>query len=147
MGEQRRVPLLLGVVGTLHASLPSSECGSRAVPPLLTFAKEMKHQYTKPFLKLWVAQMATNNAFIQDHRINSGNIGAASQGELPALREILEVYADYIDQPVPQQAMDLSPNAPDRKQRAMRLVIPVAERQSSIQEFIDLLDSGEIEIV
>ena len=103
--------------------------------------------YTKSFIRLWVSQMVTNNAFIQDERITNENIGSASRGELDALREILEVFADYIDKPVPQEAYNIAPQSPENKQRAMKKVLPFEERKSSIKEFIDLIDKGEIEIV
>jgi hypothetical protein len=91
--------------------------------------------------------MVTNNDFIQDERITNKNIGSASLGELDALREILLVFADYIDQPVPQDACNMAPQSPENKQREMKKILPFEERKSSIKEFIDLIDKGEIVII
>jgi hypothetical protein len=107
----------------------------------------MTHTYTKSFIKLWVSQMVTNNAFIQDDRINSNNIGLASAGNLLSLREILNVYADYIDQPIPQQAINIAPQAPEHKQREMHSVLPPSQRRQSINEFLALIESNSIEII
>ena len=56
----------------------------------------MKYIYPKSFFKIWLSQIVANNAFIQDCRITSDNIGRASAGDLPSLRDILVVYADSL---------------------------------------------------
>lgn len=96
---------------------------------------------------MWVSTIISNASFIQDGRVNATNLSEASKGDLSALKEILEVYLDYVDCPKPPAAVNVAPNAPEHRERLMFTVVPVAERKQSISEMISLIESGELKVV
>lgn len=107
----------------------------------------MQHPFTKSFIKLWVTQMCNNKAFITDTRITSENIGDASTGNLESLREILNVYKDYIDIPQLPTVANAATMDQDEKIRSITLILPFQDRKSSIEEFIQMIDQGLITIL
>lgn len=107
----------------------------------------MTYACPKSFFKIWLSQIVANNAFIQDCRITSDNIGRASAGDLPSLRDILVVYANYIDLPAPQSVGNIFPGAWEQKQIELYSIIPPSERRQSILDFIALIESNSIEII
>ena len=91
--------------------------------------------------------MTNNASFIQDRRVNGTNLGDASNGDLSALKEILEIYLDYVDRPKPQAAYNMSPDAPEHKERLVFTIVPVAERKQSISDMITLINKGELKVI